>query len=142
MGIFLGILFVLALITVVGHGIWVLVAGVFRSLAGRPHAFPDGEKRTDRPVLRADELGDLEAAARQVARFRNAALLDDVMSTRIQALIEERRRILAQPEPGPSAIRAREALTAGRLERPLWQRLEELLESGDDVLDLRESELW
>jgi hypothetical protein len=35
MGIFFGILFVLALITLVGHGIWVLLAAVLRGLSGQ-----------------------------------------------------------------------------------------------------------
>jgi hypothetical protein len=142
MTIFLVILFLLAVITVVGHGIWVLLAALGRALAGGTQTDvpasrrPGGRcPRCGRPLMGKNEclvcglaapafneLGDLEATARQLSVFRQAGVLEEATNTQIQAVIQERRRRLTQPPPA------------------LWQRLEELLESAHQVDDFSSAE--
>jgi hypothetical protein len=114
------ILFILTLITLIGHGIWILVAKLVRTLQvppslddedpapsppfcarcgrlllpGSGHCRNCGQLRDD-PV--AKELRDLEAAARQLTLFAKAGTLDAETCTRFQACIDSRRQLLRQP---------------------------------------------
>jgi hypothetical protein len=148
------LLIVLTLVTLVGHGIWVLLAWLFGALAAAEPAEPpvaaiDRRRRCPQchrlllpgqatcavcdpqSVGRAAELKDLEATARQTARFREDGTLDPALGERVLALVEARRRHLTEPPPIPQpAVKPEEA------PHPLWQQLGLLLEACKDARNL------
>ncbi len=176
----------LALVTVVGHGIWVMLAAFFRGgfAPGRPEraaresrprgrcpncqgrVWPEDETCAacglDLHGAEADELTDLEATARQLERFEQSGLLNQVVVGRLRSALELRRRRLrpeapsvSEPQPGKPAepdehVRIPRALPVGpappataipRVAPPLpWQRLQQLLGDGRPVDALTPSE--
>src|SRR6267378_3822047 len=119
--------FVLLLITLIGHGIWVALRWFIRQLAGNTAA----DKQVERPDLSrcsqckaeilshatfcghcgtrkpfgivAELLKDLAATERQVERFRRAgAIEDDVYEDLKNRLQAERTRLSNRDAPAPS----------------------------------------
>ncbi|HEV3079064.1 MAG TPA: hypothetical protein VGY66_04770, partial [Gemmataceae bacterium] len=119
MEIILVVLVVLAMVTVIGHGIWLLLAGFFRALSGRD----SGQRKTvssassgakclqcGRPLRSleahcptcglaraapvASELDELDATARQLAAFRAGGSLDQATYDRLSECVRTRRRLL------------------------------------------------
>jgi len=159
----LGLLVVLTIVTVLGHGIWLLVALVCRALAGSPahrakedesvecprcsRFFAPGQRRCyacglnrDSPL--AEELADLQAAARQLERFRESGSLEKAELEQMFRAVEARQQLLlAQdhvekerpaPWPAPTAAQrperdSRPLTTPEAAAEPAWQRLERLL---------------
>jgi hypothetical protein len=118
-------LVVLALVTLIGHGIWMLLAALVRALTGGPRRPP----RTAQPIEcpgcgrllpdpmhrcewcgmdlagpAAAELTDLEATARQLERFRTGKVLDRSLLERLQDAIRTRRRLLTGATPREEPI--------------------------------------
>jgi len=106
----------LVVVTLVGHGIWLLLAFLFRLLTGRPG------RRTRRRVRcvycrrltpaaadrcdwcgkslhseMAEELADLDAVARQLDRFLKANALKPGAADRLLARVRDYRRRLVEP---------------------------------------------
>jgi hypothetical protein len=130
LGLLCVLLVVLAIITVVGHGIWLLVAAVGRSLSGGSPPPPlRGPLAEDRPApcvrcgtplaatqprcpkcrLHRDsptaaELRELLATARQLQRFLDQGVLDRPTCDRLYQCIEARQQALMAGEPaaGPA----------------------------------------
>ena len=108
---------VLGVVTVVGHGLWLLFAtlGGSRGRARRPvreetHDLCRNCRETLRRYERrcphcdmtrdaAAESADLRVMARQILTFRNAGLLDNSTFHRLDNLIHERRRSFREPTP-------------------------------------------
>jgi hypothetical protein len=94
-----GLLFFVALITVVGHGIWVLAAMLFRALSGEPEperSPPPPEPRRD---PRTVELRELEITRRQVQEMRDRGeLVADMVESIERALDRRRRSLRREPE--------------------------------------------
>jgi hypothetical protein len=146
MGIIFVLLFVLVLITLVGHGIWVLFAWLIRALAGLNAPAPGKRRESTHLPERcagcgqllpprqrfcekcgleskspaAGELHDLEITAQQLARLQQAGTLDSPTYEQVHRCIETRRQVLlatARPVPAPSTP----------------EQLQQLLESCADV---------
>lgn len=117
-------LFVFALITVIGHGIWVLLATIFRAIFGKPDAERAAvDNRTDARTMPrarcaecsaalldgdtfcpicglarsgAGRMADLAMIARQLDRFLNQGRLDAETHKLVMSLVEEERaRLIA-----------------------------------------------
>jgi hypothetical protein len=92
------VLVALLLVAAVGHGLWLMLAAMVRAMTGSSPPRPDHERRQECPACRepvpagarrcvvcdfrlrgrtADELRDIEAAVRQLRRFRDGGTLDD-----------------------------------------------------------------
>jgi hypothetical protein len=128
----LGLLVVLTIVTVLGHGIWLLLALLIRALAGTTaqrtaqdeeiecprcgRFIVAGQRRCyacglnrDSPL--AEELTDLHAAARQLERFRESGTLESAELERLFKVVEARQRLLLgqgeterpAPRPTPAA---------------------------------------
>jgi hypothetical protein len=143
--------FVVGLIAVVGHGIWVFVAWLLRTVAGagtrpprevQPRCPRCGWRllrdETQCPECRLElgspaavELDELTATHRQLAAFHSAGILDPASWEKLQDHIATRRRFL---ESG----RAEAASGPAPADRTLllWKWLEQLLETCDDVRNL------
>jgi hypothetical protein len=151
------ILISLVIVTFVGHGIWILIASLFR---------PPGEERClrcgalcrqdtrtcsacglDRLGRVAAELADLKATRRQLQRFHQRDELPAVVLKRVRRAVELRRGELTGVSPEPEKEAAPEevltALPAPRpaeaAEKPLGVRLEELLARCTEVRALTPS---
>ncbi|MEP7340138.1 MAG: hypothetical protein ABI977_20560, partial [Acidobacteriota bacterium] len=118
----IGLLFGLAIVAAVGHGLWLLVAAIFRFIFDKPE--PPPVSATSRCVkcganLRAADdfcavcghwqksgaaspLADLAMAARQMDRFLNQGKIDLEAYRRVmKAIEEERERLTAPIRPQP-----------------------------------------
>jgi hypothetical protein len=177
---FFVLLAVLGVVTLVGHGIWVLLAWLFRGINPTPseraqpprHAVPRQKERCarcDAPILAdqerclacgldpasatAGELRDLEITARQLAAFHEAGSVDFPTFERLRQCINERRRALQttarvpalQPDARVPALQpdlektpepALDVIPVDEPHPPLWQELERLLESCEDIRNL------
>jgi hypothetical protein len=116
---FLGLLLIgLGLVSLIGHGLWLLAAAVFRTLLGESAAAPTPPERwtecprceryvtpgsplcpgcglvLDGPVAR--ELADLEATARQLRRFHHEGVLPTASFDQLQSQLDSRRRQLSR----------------------------------------------
>ncbi len=126
-------LFVLGLITVIGHGIWVLLAAIFRAISGgpKPQSIIDSDKSAARAprdahcaecgavMLAADSfcpvcgrsrasvgpMADLATTARQLHKFLSQGQLDAETHNRVMQVIEEARAQLLTPDR-PNAVEA------------------------------------
>ncbi len=148
---FFALLVALAIITLVGHGIWVtlawLVRVLFRGSRGRedrrrcPFCLRSTPRRHNRcewcgrdlqsPL--ADELADLEGLKRQVKRFVEAGVLGADEAAELLAKSQEyRRRLLgpASPEPAAPTPAEQEPARAGQPEEPVVAELVD--EPGDE----------
>jgi hypothetical protein len=107
---------VLAVITVVGHALWVAIAAIGRAFFGTPTDHRDGPARRRRAALdcprcdvrlplgetdcprcgmncedaAAGELNDLEATARHLERFRKGGLLPVAILEQVWDLVQQR----------------------------------------------------
>jgi hypothetical protein len=145
------LLAVLALITVVGHGIWVGLAWLGRAItrtvaeearraveSGHSERFrgssavrlPSAEKHVESI---GDESQELEAMARQVRRFQERGELDVPTADRLRAALEARRQALMKPS-SPDLPERVLAVAAPLVS--LADRLEELLSQCGDVRNL------
>ncbi len=98
------LLIALALITVVGHGIWVLVARIVRALTrGRSESPPPAPGAGDRSDPVAAELADLDATERQLQRFLTSGVLDGAAFEERRHEILGRRRVLLRSATVPEA---------------------------------------
>lgn len=90
------LLFALAVITVVGHGLWCFIALVARSLLGVPQAEPSSTHalRREEGNPRFRELRDLNATERQLHSLAEQELLDAETATRLLKIVYQRRRTL------------------------------------------------
>jgi len=130
--ILLTILFILAVITVIGHGIWVLLSLLFGGGEGKTdtrrcpfcHRITSfARERCDWCNRRlhgpsAQKLADLDAFARQLQRFEEAGAVDASTAASLSACItEERRRLLppptAPPKPASEAPAVQPASSGG-----------------------------
>ena len=126
--VLVAIVAILAIITLVGHGIWLFFAAIFASRQGRTCPFCRRPiKRTDRcehchRVLkghRATELDDLEAVERQLGRFRrNGNLKPAVVDQMLRRLHAYRQRLTA-PAPMGQSVLAAEILPDAPRTRPV-----------------------
>ena len=113
---------VLAIVTCVGHGIWVVVAWFFRQVSGRQTKTPEAageqcawcnrvtQRSRDRcqwcgrelhgPAVR--ELADLAATKRQLRRFQRTGTLKTPVADDLLATAEKRRRDLTKPAQVPA----------------------------------------
>ncbi len=116
------LLTVLLVVTLVGHGIWVGLARLFRSLAGseeraqRTDQIRCGRCRLWTSRFRtqcdwcgrelhgavAEELADLVAFERQLKRFQSEGLLEPTALKELQAKVQARHKALEQPSPAPA----------------------------------------
>jgi hypothetical protein len=108
------VLVVLLLVAAVGHGIWLVLAALFRAMSGQSAPKPEAGRWEECPACResvpadkrrcavcgfplrgrtAGELRDIEAAARQLRRFRDDGVLDPAT---YDSLREECRRARRQ----------------------------------------------
>jgi hypothetical protein len=125
MEILIALLIALGLITLIGHGIWVLLATILRAVSGEPEAERDAvDDRRDartRQGMRcaecgsalsygdsfcplcglarsgADRMADLAKIARQLDRFLNQGRLDAETHKLVMSLVEEERTRLIAP---------------------------------------------
>ena len=101
---------VLTIVTLVGHGIWVLLAAIFGGGRKKPsqtcpfcgRSTPAGHDRCDwcgkdlaSPMAR--ELSDLEAVRRQLQRFREKGTLKPQVVDRLLGRLQDYRQQLLQP---------------------------------------------
>ena len=120
MGYLFTLLIILTLVTLVGHGIWVLLAAINRALSGGP--VPAMQKRclfcgqlTAADARRCDwcgrettgqtaeELADIEAFVRQVKRLQRAGSITDAAANGLLARAETyRKRLLGPPAVQPA----------------------------------------
>ena len=125
MEILIALLFALGLITVIGHGIWVLLATIFRAVFSEPKPQPggvgDGTGARTRQEARCAEcdaalragdsfcavcgraqssvgpVADLAMTARQLDKFLNQGRLDAEVHKLVMELVEEERARLIAP---------------------------------------------
>jgi hypothetical protein len=145
------IAFGIGLLAAVGHGIWVGIAGIFRTIAGtgrsrgaRPRCsrcgwllYPD-ERRCpecglERESPAATELEELKITERQLSAFHEAGILEETPWQQLQDHIATRRHFLKSNRA--KLIRPTRPTAEDRVQ-PLWKRLEQLLETCDDVRNL------
>lgn len=143
------LLLALAFIILIGHGLWVLLSWVFRSLTGnnptapRPGPFTScvrcGREMTfgqndchecglSQTSAQAAELADLWAAGRQLQRFLERGVLDEATFERLETLVELRRRtLIGRPSVVPSPAPAVPVPAAVLLEEaiPILEGVEE-----------------
>jgi len=133
-GILIAFLFALVLITLIGHGIWVLLAMVYRAISGDPESqFTTINDRSAAPTWRdarcaecgavlrsgdifcavcgraqssAGPIADLMMTARQLDKLLNQGKLDAETHRLVMRVIEEERERLTAPVR-PSVIEAR-----------------------------------
>jgi hypothetical protein len=127
-------LFALGLITLIGHGIWVLLAKIFRAISGEPEAEraavdDRSDARTGRGTRCAEcgsalhygdsfcplcglarsgagRMADLAKIARQLDRFLNQGKLDAETHKLVMSLVEEERtRLIAPVRREPTTTR-------------------------------------
>jgi hypothetical protein len=114
--VLLVIFVLLAMVTLVGHGIWVLLANFFgrgRKVSSQAcplcgKSSPAGHERCDgcgrdltSPIVR--ELRDLEAVRRQLMRFRRNGTLQPAVIDRMLCRLEDYRQRLIHPQAQPVA---------------------------------------
>ena len=137
MDILIALLFTLVLITLIGHGIWVLLAMIYRALSGEPESqsipINDSSATRTRHDARCVECGtalpddrrychvcgrvrsgvgpmaDLEMTARQLDKFLNQGRLDVEVHKLVMGLIEEERERLIAPVRRDEITTRREA---------------------------------
>src|SRR5215510_10838026 len=125
MEILIYLLFTLGLITLIGHGIWVLLAKIFRAISGEPEAERSAvDDRSDARTRRgtrcaecgsalsygdsfcplcglarsgAGRMADLATIARQLDRFLDQGKLDAETHKLVMSLVEEERTRLSAP---------------------------------------------
>ncbi|NQT39207.1 MAG: hypothetical protein HQ581_17040, partial [Planctomycetes bacterium] len=112
----------LLVVMLVGHGMWVVVAAVFRAMreSGAEHTSghvpcvycdrwtPESVDQCrwcgrNRRGLKAAELADLQATVRQLKRFRAAKMLDPVVAARLLDRVDQYRQRLLSPDASPPA---------------------------------------
>ncbi len=122
MDILLAMLAVVAVVTVVGHGIWVLCAAVIRLLTGAPSRQVTGRQcpRCGAPCAarsrvcpscglnfdgsQSQEIDELTAAARHVQRLAGRGTVDRETALRVaRALLARREEIIRPPQPRGAA---------------------------------------
>jgi hypothetical protein len=121
-----GLIVVLGVIAVVGHGIWVLMAALLRAVsdgAGQGHDRPRRPPKGNpcpgcgewlppwepecpacglrRGSAAADELRELDATSRHLQRFKEAGAVDEVAWEKLCQCLEARRRELSPVRPPP-----------------------------------------
>ena len=96
MGVFIGLLIALAVITVVGHGLWCLLAFIARGLLGGgvPETNRTSALNREEGGPRSSALRDLNATERQLNSLVEQGLLDTATGDRLQRVIYQRRRAL------------------------------------------------
>src|SRR2546428_4196899 len=137
MEILIALLFALVLITLIGHGIWVLLAMIYRALSGEPESQSvsindRSDARTKREtrcvecgatLLDVDSfcpvcgrarssvgpMADLAMTARQLDKFLSQGKLDAEVHKLIIDLVEEERTRLVAPIRHDAAATRREA---------------------------------
>ncbi len=124
MEILVGLLFVLGIMAVIGHGIWLLVAAIFRAIFGEPDQKPVELRvrcaecgaslgiaddfcaacgRWQKTPTDSSPLADLAMTARQLDRLLNQGKLDPETHGRVIAAIEKEREHLTAPiRPKPA----------------------------------------
>jgi hypothetical protein len=76
-----GTLILILLVAVVGHGIWLVLAAMFRALSGQ-------EPASTKPFhMESTYADDLIVTARQLDRFRRAGTLDETTYGRLKHLV-------------------------------------------------------
>ncbi|NQU24237.1 MAG: hypothetical protein HQ567_23390 [Candidatus Nealsonbacteria bacterium] len=113
----LALLIVLSVVTLVGHGIWVLLRLIFcgsRHSASRQRTCVYCGRHTPETLDRCDwcgrdlrseqanELADLEAVDRQLTRFREKGTIQKAAFDGFRARVQQYRRRLFEPSPQPS----------------------------------------
>ncbi len=110
MEVLLFLLFLLALITVVGHFIWWMAATIIRALLGSPEI--------NRPEPRVDRASDLDITERQIVKFYIEGRLDDETYEKLMKQIRgaragfapppkpEQEPVVSTPEPAPAVVAA------------------------------------
>src|SRR5262249_7561840 len=94
-GLLCGLIVVLSIVTLLGHGIWVLLAALGRAIFGAPPAEP-------RPAAPDhDELRDILGTRRQLERLLERGILDRETYELIQARLAESYRKPIQPKERP-----------------------------------------
>ena len=104
------LLIVLTIITLIGHGIWVLIRAILRALVG-------AETKEDKQVTRLfdsvkDPISDLASTERQLVRFyRDGKINDETYELLLARIREELDRLLgrqttAPPKPSPTPVAA------------------------------------
>ena len=133
------VLFVLlAVVTVIGHGIWVGLAAVFRAIRPRKeqppvcrfcyHRMPSNSEHCpacgrSQVSPMAAELADLEAFGRQVDRFEEAGTLDPPLAEQLRDRAAEHRRTLFGGSLGTDAAVPKTApVVAEAVEEPSSHR--------------------
>jgi hypothetical protein len=157
MEIFISLLVLLGFITLIGHGIWVVLAWLFRTLAGVSSPAPGVNlKPTDLPQRCAGcgqfllprqaccakcgleckspiaaELQDLVVTARELAKLHQVDAVDPPTYEQMLGCIETRRRALlgtVRPVPSPATVQPMKQ----RVLTP-GEQLQQLLESCPDL---------
>lgn len=143
LGTLVVLLFILGLITLVGHVSWVVLARLFGALFGtddtsgeRPvsAAIRDGVDVSRRPLAKSPietEIGELESTARQLLALSKQGVLDEPTYERLLSHIKARMRSLldddklATPVPSSAVLVAASAVEPPPL--PPWLELERAL---------------
>jgi hypothetical protein len=125
----IGLLFVVVLVTLVGHGLWVMFAALFRALGAGGNDRPQARSRPatrcadcgtrllewdrlcpscglDPDSSRARQLREVDVAAWQVRDLFERKELDEETMDRVIGLFRERRKVLqgrGAPRPAPAA---------------------------------------
>src|SRR5262245_48279815 len=147
MEILIPFLFAIALITIIGHGIWVLLAKIFRAIFSEPEAergaVDDRSDARTRRETRCAECGaalldgdifcplcglarssegrmvDLAMIARQIDRFLEQGRLDAETHNLVKSLVEEERTRLIAPIRRDAVATRREAEPHAAPPRPV-----------------------
>ena len=133
--VLVSIVIVVTIVTVVGHGIWVLLAALFGGSArrvtqtcvfcGRTTPASDAHCQwcaKDITTLLARELNDLEGCRRQIQRLRRKRTLDPEMLEQVLCQVDDYRQELLHPNRKPGSVPVAALImgdeVAQRLERP------------------------
>jgi len=122
----------LAFVMLVGHGLWVFLAFIFRSLLGEPRAAKTEGARCpncERPLTAGEsqcrrcghrlalaktvELADLDAVERQLQRWRDRGQLKPRLVQRLLARVQAYRRELLRPRGAAIPAAQQAAATLG-----------------------------
>lgn len=133
------LLLILGLITLIGHGTWLLLAWVLKALAGP--SLTTSERVVRHKSRGNGELHELEITERQLRKLQQAGTLDSAAVDPVYRCIEARRKILltpALPVVAAAAVQPKQPPTQATEPPvlPLWERLQQLLASCPDVTRL------
>jgi tetratricopeptide (TPR) repeat protein len=106
------LLVLIAVITLVGHGIWIALAALFRALKGGNEEFqkegqtaPSSSHRLSSPAFSQGELQELDIVARQLRLFLTRGEIDRATGERMQQALDARRRMVKGPVPETASQR-------------------------------------